>query len=456
VDVGSKRVSRRSLLKGAAAGAVAFGVGAQLAGELSAGATDPSRVDGLRWPDSLPFPNLPPGTDTMPEIEHILVLMMENHSYDNYLGMLGRGDGFTLGANGKPTATNPYPDGSLQHAFEMPNSAQQTGRPTNEWGETHLQMSGGTCQGFVSSKSGPVAMGYWTEKELPFYYSLANTFPIGDRWFCSVPGQTYPNRRFLLGATSAGMVEDVLEQVVIPAPNGTILERLEVFGLSWKNYYSNQPSSAFLYPVDAVTALQKIVPIGEFYNDAKTGNLPHFAIIDPNFGTSSEEDPQDISEGQALAAKVINAVMSGPAWNKTLLIWNYDEHGGYYDHVAPPLAIKPDLIPPIGYESGESAYDGFGRYGFRVPAAVISPWAKADYVSSVLYDHTSILAMVERKWNLPACTWRDANANDLMDFLDFTKLTFFDPPILAQPAKSTGSPGHPGTIPPLGSVTPKT
>jgi phospholipase C len=443
-------VSRRSVLKGAAATAAALGTSAGRA----AAAADPSRIDGLRWPDSRPFPKLLPGTDTMPEIEHILVLMMENHSYDNYLGMLGRGDGFALGPGGQPTATNPYGDGSLQHAFEMPNSAQQDAKPTNEWGETHLQMSDGTNEGFVRSLSGPVSMGYWTEKTLPFYYSLANTFPIGDRWFCSVPGQTYPNRRYLLAGTSAGMVEDVIEQVAVPALNGTILERLELFGLTWKNYYSSFPPTTYLYPIDAVATAPNVVHINRFFEDAATGRLPNFAIIDPDFGNSSEEDPQDITVGQTFAASVINAVMASPAWPKTLLVWNYDEHGGYYDHVPPPPALKPDRIPPMLYDKGESVYDGFARYGFRVPSAVISPWARANHVSSVVYDHTSILAMVERKWNLPACTWRDANANDLMDFLDFSRPTFLDPPVLAEPSASTGSPGHPGTIPPAGTITP--
>jgi phospholipase C len=452
--MGSKRVSRRSVLKGAAASAIAAGTAGSLGASRAAASTgDPATVDGLRWPDSLPFPHLPPGTDTMPEIEHVLVLMMENHSYDNYLGMLGRGDGFTLGAHGRPTATNPYADGSLQHAFEMPNSAQSDAKPTNEWGNTHVQMSGGTCQGFVVSESGPVAMGYWTDRTLPFYYSLASTFPIGDRWFGSVPGQTYPNRRYLLAGTSVGMVEDIIEQVVTPAPNGTIFDRLESFGLTWKDYYSSFPATAYVYPLDAVVTARNVVPMANFFSDAAAGRLPNFAVIDPDFGTQSEEDPQDISVGQKFASQVVNAVMTSPNWAKTLLVWVYDEHGGYYDHVAPPLAIKPDLIPPIGYEGG-SAYDGFGRYGFRVPSAVISPWSKADYVSSVLYDHTSILAMVERKWNLPACTFRDANANDLMDFLDFSRPRFLEPPALAFPTQSTGTPGHPGTIPPAGTVSP--
>jgi phospholipase C len=139
----------------------------------------------------------------------------------------------------------------------------------------------------------------------------------------------------------------------------------------------------------------------------------------------------------------------------------YDEHGGYYDHVAPPPALPPDAIPPV-VQPTESTYDGFARYGFRVPAVVVSPYAKPHYVSHVLYDHTSILAMLERKWNLPALTYRDANANDLTDFLDLKALargrpTFPRLPRLAPPGSSPAalacSTTGPGTIPPPGSIS---
>jgi phospholipase C len=139
----------------------------------------------------------------------------------------------------------------------------------------------------------------------------------------------------------------------------------------------------------------------------------------------------------------------------------YDEHGGYYDHVPPPAAIPPDLIPPV-VQPGEELYEGFARYGFRVPSVVVSPYAKRDHVSHVVYDHTSVLAFVERKWNLPAFTYRDANANDLTDFLDLGALaagnpTFPELPPLAVPgdtaARLACSTTGPGTIPPPDSIT---
>jgi phospholipase C len=155
---------------------------------------------------------------------------------------------------------------------------------------------------------------------------------------------------------------------------------------------------------------------------------------------------------------VITAVINGPPWEKTLLMWTYDEHGGYYDHVPPPAAVPPDTIPP-DVPSGQSAYDGFGRYGFRVPFAIASPWARRQYVSHAVYDHTSILKLVETKWNLPALTYRDANALAPLDMLDLRRPPFAEPPPLAQPLAVTDpsalacSVTGPGTIPPPGSVT---
>lgn len=397
----------------------------------------------------------------MPEIEHILVLMMENHSYDNHLGMLGRGpgqrprgDGFTLGPNGAPTASNPYANGNTQLAFHMPTTCQLGGKPSQEWQAAHEQYANGALNGWVTSPSGPVAMGYWTGADLPFYYSMASTFPIADRWFCSVMGQTEPNRRYLTAATSAGQVDDVISQLSTPAPNGTIWDRLEQYGISWRDYYHTDSSATTgVWLSDPANQSPNLVSIDAFFTDAAAGTLPGFALLEPDYNAGSEENPQDIAVGEAFVAQVVNALMNSPAWPRSLLVWTYDEWGGYYDHVPPPPAIAPDSIAPI-VPSGEQAYDGFHRYGFRVPTAVISPFAKPNFVSSVVHDHTSVLAMVERKWNLPALTFRDANAADLLDFLDLNHPWFLDPPTLAKPAQEPEACeiSGPGQIPPPSSV----
>jgi len=417
---------------------------------------------GARAVGERPFPGRPEGTDTLPQIDHILVLMMENHTYDNWLGMLGRGpgqhprgDGFTIGPDGRPTAANPAPGGQLQHAFHMPTTCQLSGKPSQEWTQSHIQCDGGRNNGFVKSSSGPVAMGYWTGEDLPWSYSLATTFPLADRWFAPVLGQTYPNRRYLLAATSVGMVDDIYPEVIGPPPNGTIFDLLDAHQIPWRNYYSTFPATSYLYLGDAIRNHDNVVPVNQFFADAKADSLPGFAIIDPNWGSSSGEDPQNIVHAEVFAASVVQAVMDSPAWPRTLLVWTFDEGGGYYDHVPPPAAVVPDGIGP---DWPATAYTGFAQYGFRVPAVVVSPWSRANHVTSVVHDHTSILAMAERKWNLPALTHRDAAANDLSDFLDLNQPAFANPPTLATPpdgpAQLACEKTGPGQIPPAGSVTP--
>ncbi len=199
-----------------------------------------------------------------------------------------------------------------------------------------------------------------------------------------------------------------------------------------------------------------VTKIDQFYVDAAAGNLPSYCLVEPNYDESSEEDPQDIQFGDQFIVKVVNAVMSSPNWPKTMLIWTYDEHGGYYDHVPPPAAIPPDDIPP-NLQPGDPP-GTFDQYGFRVPAGVVSPYAKKDFVSHTVYDHTSILKTVEEKWNLPALTRRDANASSLFDMVDLrSKPAFLKPPKLPAAANPVPKQGclttGPGTIPPPSAVT---
>ena len=428
----------------------------------------------LRCPGSLPDSSRPAGTDTLPGIDHVVVLMMENHTYDNLLGMLPKGDGFPLGPGAQPTATNPYPDGRIQHAFHMPTTCQLSSRPSQEWAASHNSYDNGRNDGFVRTPISPattqivggVAMGYWTGQDLPFTYSLASQFPLADRWFSSALAQTDPERRFLIAATASGMTDDVgtgpgnaIPDAGLGLPAPTVFNELDAFGISWADYVFSYPTGATpnLYPTTtgATEAIHKKA-FSQFFTDAAAGELPSFSLLDQDFGTTSQENPQNIVLGEQMMSQVVHAVGSSPDWPRTLLVITYDEGGGYYDHVPPPPALAPDAIPPQ-VQPTESAYDGFSRFGFRVPAIVVSPYSRPGYVTHVLHDHTSILAMVERKWNLPALTWRDANANDLSDFLNMGALardheTFKSLPLLAPPAPDRGCPSV--TIPPPASVTP--
>jgi len=451
-----RSISRRALLGSAA---LAAGTALAACGGTSGSTpstTRPANSGTRRGVGIPPAPDVAVGTDMLPEVDHIVVVMLENHSFDNVLGVLGRGDGLPRAADGSPSPTNPDGHGNLVRAFHMPTPCQQTGRPSQTWNDSHIQFSGGTNQGFVISLSGPVAMGYWTPADMPFTSSLARTYPLADRWHCSVLAQTYPNRRYLISGTSLGLVGDSLP-LALP-PNGTIFDALNRHGITWKNYYSSLPTAAVYLPLYSEPSIHAgLAPIGDFFDDCRAGTLPSFSLVDPDFDHTSEEDPQDIQFGDVFLSEVVNAVTSGPGWSKSLLVWCYDEHGGYYDHVPPPPAVTPDDVPPA-LTAGELP-GSFDRYGFRVPAGLVSPYARPDHVSSTVYDHTSVLRLVETKWNLPALTRRDAAANDLLDMVDFhAPPHFLHPPALAAPAdpalrdscQSTG----PGTIPPASAVVP--
>jgi len=437
-----REVSRRALLKGMGAGAGLLAAGpllrpgARAAIRSSAGAA--SRLAAVTaGPGSLPYPSLAEGTDTIPHIEHIIILMMENHSYDNYLGVLGRGDGFTLGPNGLPTNSNPDAAGHTVVATHAANLCQGSG-VSQTWDASHRAWDNGRNDGFVVASSAQ-AMQYWNRDDLPVYYAMASTFPLCDRWFCSVMAQTFPNRRFLQAGTALGWVADNVPGLTDRAPSGSIFDSLSAHGISWKNYFVDVPSTG-LFPYQLLHYAGNIQPVSNFFSDAAAGTLPSVSMIDPGFTSSSEEDPQDIAIGAAYAANIFNAVLSSPCWPSTAFIWTYDEHGGYYDHVPPAPAVPPDnILPEITVPPDLPG--GYNYTGFRVPAVVASPWARPNYVSHVVHDHTSFLKLVETKWNLPALTFRDANADNLLDCFNFNAPAppFLKPPKLPSPNLSPGN-----------------
>ncbi len=230
---------------------------------------------------------------------------------------------------------------------------------------------------------------------------------------------------------------NIVPNATLGAPaNGTIVQRMSNAAITWADYNASFPTGATmeLYPDnDAAYSETNAKPISQFFSDAKAGTLPQFSLLDPDFGTQSQENPRNIAVGEGFLGQTIDALRASPQWRKTLFILTYDEHGGYYDHVPPPVALAPDAVPPT-VQPGESTYDGFARYGFRVPSIVVGPYVKRNYVSSVVYDHTSILAFLERKWNLQAMTYRDANANDLTDFIDMRALKAGQPTFPELPA----------------------
>jgi phospholipase C len=443
---------------------------------------------------ALPDPQLPPGTDRVPAIRHIVLLMMENHSFDNYLGTLGRGDGLP-----QPSPTNAAMDGTRIEAHAFASTRQVPNVPSQSWRASHDQYDEGRNDGFARSvqefepDADPgLGMGHWTERDLPFYFALARTFPLADRWFCSCLGPTFPNRRFLMAATANGLIDDVMASVIDYPRTGTIFDLLNRYGISWINYHHAGGApllasrfghnlrrrlalaagevlpridsrvrgaiqcTANLYPLGVTRTIAHLRPIQRFFHHAAAGTLPAVSVVDPDFQHGSEENPQDIQIGEGFAAAVINAVMRGKGWPHTLLIWLYDEHGGYYDHVPPPPAVEPDDVLPhslLGARGplrwllkhtrmwpslvrSDAAQGRYDRYGFRVPAVVVSPYSRRDHVSSTVFDHTSALRLIEEKWNLPPLTRRDAAAQAPWDLVDLdSPPAFRSPPSLPAPAR---------------------
>jgi phospholipase C len=434
-------ISRRTLLR-TAAGA---GAGALVTRGLPAWAKPV--IDAavhIRKPDSRPFPHLPAGHASMPEIKHVVVLMMENHSFDNLLGMVpyqvpGRKvvDGLTR-KHGRFKNVNPDTNGHRVFAQRAASPCQLVGQPGQNWNASHQSYDGGRNDGFVKA-SGPIAMRFWDHSDPPFTYSLSKHFPIGQRYFCSVLAQTYPNRRFFFTGTASGIIATNGVTFQVPAKNGTIFDRLDAHHIDFRIYYQNVPSWLIVPGVIKPNSDRgsRAVKYSQFHSDAAAGRLPAFTFIDPEYDTTSEENPQDIQVGERFVADVVRTLMRAPTWKHTALFITYDEHGGYYDHVPPPRAIRPDSTPPL-LSQGDMP-GGYDRYGFRVPTIIVSPWARPNYVSSVIQDHTSILAFMERKWNLPAMTFRDANAQPMTDYFDFSKPAFLKPPALHKaPALAPG------------------
>jgi phospholipase C len=432
-------ISRRRFLLGLAAGSSLLATGC---------AGLPGRFPRHGQPGDRPEPHLPAGIDLLPQIEHIVIYMQENHSYDSYFGMLPRGDGFRV-RHGVPQNSNPDPSGNDVPVFHAPSPCQIGRGVSQSWVATHRQIDGGRMDGFVADGN-TRAMSYWDGTDLPFYWSLASTFPLCDRWFASAPAQTYPNRMYLQAGTSQDLVAtDVAKALAMPHPaGGTIWEKLSEHGISWLDYAWDLPD-IILFPKVWNANKDKVRTFTQFLSDCHAGTLPSVSIVSPGVAAYSEENPSDVQLGEAYSASIINAVMQSPAWPRTVLLFMYDEHGGYYDHVRPPRAIPPDDIAPA-VEAAPNAPAAWNQYGLRVPAFVISPFARKNYVSHIVHDHTSVLRLIETKFNLGALTRRDANASNLLDSLHLLRPpAFLEPPELTAPGlPATGSTCEPNIPPP--------
>ncbi len=491
------------------------------------------------------------------KVNHIIVVMQENHSFDNYLGALAyapgspyhgpfdqrdsRGgcrpedhrcvDGLSCIANGSGQLTcfnsNIDDDGHSVLAF---HDSRRCVVPDLDhgWASSHKELNFdfpnaslffSLNDGFVrvndvteqpdhgvENATDDQTMSFYNQDEIPFYYDLAKKFGVDDRYFASVVGPTFPNRSYLLAATSFGHVTTA---DTFPPPGGykpvtgTILDSLDKQGVTWADYFQDAPQAAVFRSFSATAIDPHFLPLQVFLAQAAgapgVGALPQVSFVDPNFGLAGisgendEHPPTDIQRGQAFVSKVVNAVRNGPNWKDSIILIMYDEHGGFYDHVRPPRARQghartPDGIapgqcadlsnPPASLQPGggaecaanftsatdtsvkdaealcpELAADPTGAYpercaafdqlGIRVPFLAVSPFSKPSYVSHTVGDHTSVLALIEKRFlapedgrdkdkdadNRPHLTGRDQHASTLEDLFDFDRSPSLNTPV---------------------------
>jgi phospholipase C len=479
------------------------------------------------------------------KVKHVIVLMQENHSFDNYFGVLPyvpggryhRGpcnandhacvDGLDCERQGATLACRNWnrdadAQGTARKVFSFHSQNYCPGPDLNhEWPGSHQEanfnnptktLRQSPNDGFVrvndatsqpdlgrESPTDDDTMGYYDQTDLPFYYSLAQTFAIGDRYFSSVIGPTFPNRAYGLAATSFGHLTTAeIVPPLVPPPGGykpitgTILDLLDARGIRWTNFFSDAPTTAIFRGTDPT----HLVPI-EFFAalaNPKSCGLPPVSFVDPALGfddptiENDEHPPTDIRKGQFFVSQIVNTVRNSACWKDSIIFFTYDEHGGFYDHVAPapapqggapnPDGIDPGLCadasapgteqPGKGQQCAVSMRDAkelcpaftptgayptscpnFDQLGFRVPFVAISPFSKPHYVSHVVADHTSMLAFLEKRFlrdasgAQPHLTLRDLHASTLEDLFDFDGAPSVNAAISTAPVPLPNDPGCP-------------
>lgn len=363
-------------------------------------------------------------------IDHFVVVLQENRSFDHYLQKLpeyGQPDVDVSPADYE----NPDPagDGEIVHPFRIVDPCVRD--VPHNWVAVHHQLGEGKMGGFLAAANpgGRRALGYYDATTLPFYYALANTFAIGDRYFASVPGPTFPNRMFFLSGSSFGHAANTA-----PPPRdeeSTLFHELERAKLSWVLYAEGATFEEKMYPRLRAEKGEHFRTLPEYFEDARAGKLPFFSWVESTYGgvdATDEHAPADVQVGQELVSRVVRSMMASPNWPRSALFLTYDEHGGFFDHVSPPHACPPDEEPP--HIAGVHPATRFDRLGVRVPFIVISPFARAHFVSHATHSHTSVLRLVQARANLPALTHRDANEDPPFEFFDFDHPPFVTPPTL--------------------------
>jgi phospholipase C len=382
------RWSRRDFAKQAllAGGSVALGCATHVA--PSSPVTTPA------------YPGLPDPAKS--GIEHVIVVTMENRSFDHFLGWLPNATGQQAGLN--------YTDSSGVSHSTYPLSGDFTGcghtDPEHSYSGSRMEYDGGKMDGFLRAGSNDVfSIGFYQESDIPFYAALARNYTTCDHYFAAILGPTFPNRMFLY-AGQTDRTDDSVSISTLP----TILDKLAAAGVSHNYYYSNVPYlTLWAAQYLGISKLHS-----EFLTQAANGTLPAVSFVDPFYtvlddGTGNDDHPHaDIRKGDLFLHDVFEAVANGPAWSSTVIVFNFDEWGGFFDHVAPPRATAANNVDT-------DIVGGKTLLGFRLPVVIASPLTRGTptnpRISSMVYDHTSVLKLIEWRWGLTPLTPRDASGD---------------------------------------------
>jgi phospholipase C len=358
------------------------------------------------------YPGLPDPTAS--GIQHVVVVTMENRSFDHFLGWLPNAVGQQSGLN--------YADSSGAMHATYALSGDYTGCPHNDPDHTYsgarITYDGGKMDGFLKDTANDIfSIGYYQESDIPFYAALARNYTTCDHYFASILGPTFPNRMFLYAAQT-DRVDDSVSISSLP----TILDRLAAAGVSHNYYYSNVPYlTLWAAQYLGISKLHS-----DFLVQAANGTLPAVSFVDPAYtvlddGTGDDDHPHaDIRKGDLFLHDLFEAVASGPAWSSTVMIVNFDEWGGFFEHVAPPRATAANNVDT-------DIVNGKTLLGFRLPVVIASPWtvgtSTSPRISSLVYDHTSVLKLIEWRWGLAPLTPRDGSSdiNNLAYALNFSQ-----------------------------------
>lgn len=419
---------------------------------------------------------VPPTPADLRKIEHVVILIQENRSYDHYFGSYPKGRGFDdhppgdpgLFAQADPRRTTGSPPGQLL-PFHLDAAGGRGGACSydisHEWTTQHAALNGGRMdQWAIAHRASdgrlraPLTMSYYTRRDLPLYYALADTFTLCDHYFCSALAPSDPNRHYSMSGTvdpaghAGGPV--VTNAATFTAPRGsrvatnaaqyswtTMPERLQANGVSWRVY---QTASSLLTTADSNNILirykQYADPSSELYYNAFRPTYPHDFVADVAAGTlpsvswlnappgQDEHPPAPPNTGARVVGHVIQTLLSNPkVWAKTALFVTWDENGGFFDHVAPPTPtpgtadefVDPTLLPP-----NTQGITGPIGLGFRVPMLVISPFSRGGHINSDTFDHTSLLRFIETRFGVEVpnlSAWRRSAVSDLTSTLDVSR-----------------------------------